>query len=73
MTNDEKYDVLQRMLQMQHGLRTVAEAAEIQGKLAQETGAEGLAFAVYMLRESILVYSKELSKWVTNYIGESDE
>jgi hypothetical protein len=70
VTNDEKYDVLQRMLQMQHGLRTVAEAAEIQGKLAQETGAEGLAFAVYMLRESILVYSKELSKWVTEYIGE---
>lgn len=73
MTNDEKYDVLQRMLQMQHGLRTVAEAAEIQGKLAKETGADGLSFAVYMLRESILVYSKELSKWVTNYIGESDE
>lgn len=70
MTDNEKYDVLQRMLQMQHGLRTVAEAAEAQGRLAKETGAEGLAFAVYMLRESILIYSKELSKWVTEYIGE---
>jgi len=70
VTDNEKYDVLQRMLQMQHGLRTVAEAAEAQGRLAKETGAEGLAFAVYMLRESILIYSKELSKWVTEYIGE---
>jgi hypothetical protein len=73
VTSDDKYETLRHMLALQHGLRTVAEAAEMQGKLAQETGADGLAFAVYMLRESILIYSKELSRWVTEYIGESDE
>ena len=55
---------------MQHGLRTVAEAAQLQAVLAKETGADGLAFAIHMLRESVLVYSTELSKWVEAYIGE---
>jgi hypothetical protein len=70
MREDERYAALRRMLEMQHGLRTVAEAAEAQAQLATETGALGLAFAIHMLRESVLVYSKELSKWVTEYIGE---
>ena len=72
MDSEEKYEVLARMLEMQHGLRTVAEAAQLQARLAKETGAEGLAFAIHMLRESVLVYSTELSKWVTEYIGESE-
>lgn len=55
---------------MQHALRTVAEAAQAQARLAQETGADGLAFAIHMLRESVLVYSTALSKWVEDYIGE---
>jgi hypothetical protein len=70
MTPDERYAVLGRMLEMQHSLRNVVEAAELQARLAKETGADGLAFAVHMLRESVLVYSTELSKWVTEYIGE---
>ena len=72
MDSDDKYEVLARMLEMQHGLRTVAEAAQLQATLAKETGADGLAFAIHMLRESVLVYSSELSKWVEEYIGESE-
>jgi len=70
--SEEKYEVLGRMLEMQHSLRIVAEAAQLQAALAKETGADGLAFAIHMLRESVLVYSTELSKWVTEYIGESE-
>jgi propanediol dehydratase small subunit len=70
MTSDERYETLGRMLEMQHSLRIVAEAAELQARLAKDTGADGLAFAIHMLRESVLVYSSELSKWVTEYIGE---
>jgi hypothetical protein len=70
MTPDERYAVLARMLEMQHSLRNVVEAAELQARLAKETGADGLAFAVHMLKESVLAYSRELSKWVTEYIGE---
>ena len=72
MDSEERYEVLARMLEMQHGLRTVAEAAQLQAALAKETGADGLAFAIHMLRESVLVYSTELSKWVEAYIGESE-
>ncbi len=72
MDSEERYDALARMLEMQHALRTVAEAAQAQARLAQETGADGLAFAIHMLRESVLVYSTELSKWVEAYIGESE-
>ena len=70
MDDDEKYETLQRMLEMQHALRSVAEAAEMQAELAKATGADGLAFATFMMRESLLVYSKELSKFVSAYIGE---
>ena len=70
MTSDDKYEVLARMLEMQHSLRKVAEAANLQAALAKDTGADGLAFAIHMLRESVLVYSSELSKWVEEYIGE---
>jgi hypothetical protein len=70
MTSDERYAVLGRMLEMQSSLRAVAEAAHLQAKLAQETGADGLSLAIHMLRESVLVYSQELSKWVAEYIGE---
>lgn len=57
---------------MQHSLRTVVEAAEVQAALAKATGDEGFAFAIYMLRESLMIYSKELSKYVSKYVGESD-
>jgi len=70
MDDDEKYATLRRMLEMQHALRSVAEAAEMQAELAKATDATGLAFAILMLRESLLVYSKELSDFVTEYIGE---
>ena len=70
--SDDKYEALSRMLEMQHSLRKVAEAANLQAALAKDTGADGLAFAIHMLRESVLVYSTELSKWVTEYIGESE-
>jgi hypothetical protein len=72
VNSDEKYDALGRMLEMQAALRKVADGAELQATLAKQTGADGLAFAIHMLRESVLVYSSELSKWVEEYIGESE-
>lgn len=58
---------------MQHCLRDVTDAMEMQGKLAKAVGADGLATAAYMLKESIAVYSTELRKFVAGYIaGEYD-
>jgi hypothetical protein len=72
MTNDEKVDVLRRLLAMQQTLRTVMEAVETQGQLCDSAGAKGLAFSVYMLRESLAAYSKELNRWVEGYLAEDD-
>lgn len=72
MDEDERYATLRRFLALQHSLRTVVEAAEMQAELAKAAGHDGFAMAIYMLRESVLVYSKELSRFVSEYIGEAD-
>lgn len=72
MDEDERMQILRRMLDQQHALRTVVEAASLQAELAKAANADSLALAIYMLCECLKVYSKELSKFVTNYIGEEE-
>ena len=72
MDEEERMAVLRRLLEQQHALRSVVEAASLQAELAKEAKADALAFAIFMLRESLKVYSKELSKFVHRYIGEAD-
>lgn len=72
MDEKERYDTLRRFLSLQHFLRSVVEAAETQAALATAAGHDGFALAIHMLRESVLVYSSELSRFVKEYIGESD-
>lgn|GEM_PF-3468819 len=68
MDEDEKADVLQRLLEMQAKLRVVVEIAEVHGRLADNAGAKGFALAAFMLRESLAVYSSELSDFVEHYL-----
>lgn len=72
MEEDERMRILRRMLEQQHALRTVVEAASLQAELAKAANAESLALAIWMLCECLQVYSKELSKFVTKYIGEEE-
>jgi hypothetical protein len=72
MTPEDRADVVRRLLAMQHSLRTVIEAAEVQATYCDAAGAKGLAFAVHMLKESLSVYSSELNRWVTAYIEDDD-
>lgn len=72
MHDHERTALLRKLLDMQHSLRNVVEAAEMQADLAKSTGDDGFAFAIYMLRESLMIYSRELSKYVSKHIGESD-
>ena len=72
MEEDERMRILRRMLEQQHALRTVVEAASLQAELAKAANAESLALAIYVLCEDLQVYSKELSKFVTKYIGEEE-
>ena len=55
---------------MQGSLRAVMEAAEMQGRICDAAGESGLAFAVFMVKESIAVYSQQLNVFVTEYLEE---
>ena len=72
MDDEERMGVLRRLLEQQHALRTVVEAASLQAELAKAANADGLALAIFMLVECLKVYSKELSKFVREYVGEAD-
>ena len=72
MDEDERMGVLRRLLEQQHALRTVVEAASLQAELAKAANADALALAIFMLVECLQVYSKELSKFVREYVGEAD-
>ena len=72
MDEEDRMRVLRRLLEQQHALRTVVENASLQAELAKAANADSLALAIFMLVECLQVYSRELSKFVTNYIGESD-
>lgn len=71
MDEEERMRILRRMLEQQHALRTVVEAAHLQAQLAKAANAESLALAIHVLCEDLQVYSKELSKFVTKFIGEA--
>lgn len=72
MDDEERMGVLKRLLEQQHALRTVVEAASLQAELAKAANAESLALAIFMLVECLKVYSQELSKFVRRYVGEAD-
>jgi hypothetical protein len=70
MDKAERLDIARRLMAMQASLRAVMEVAELQGQVCDAAGESGLAFAVYMLKESIGAYSKQLNVFVTEYLEE---
>jgi hypothetical protein len=63
VNDEQKLEALNRLLAVQKMLRSVADAATLAAEEAEEAEATGLSFAVLMVRESILAYSKELNRW----------
>lgn len=72
MTEEERLVVLKRLLEHQHALRSVVEAAGVQGAIAKEIGYDRFALAAFMLQEALISYSQELGEFVKGYIGESE-
>lgn len=70
MTPDERRDFANRLIAQQQMLRTVFEACESQAAICDYAGAKRLAFAIHMVRESLIVYSKELNTFVLRFLGE---
>lgn len=66
----DRIEIARRLMAMQASLRAFMEAAEMQGQICDAAGESGLAFAVYMLKESIGAYSKQLNVFVTEYLEE---
>lgn len=65
----QRAEIVRRLMAMQSSLRNVIDAAEMQGRICDAAGESGLAFAVYMLRESLAAYSKQLSVFVEDYVS----
>jgi len=64
MTDEERADIIVRLIAMQNVLRTVCEGAEQAGQLAKEADADGLAMATFLMKESIEQYARELNRFV---------
>ena len=77
MTPSERRHFAGRLVAMQQTLRSVFEACDAQAAVCDEAGGKRLAFAVHMVRESLIVYSKELNTFVlrvmSDDIGSDDE
>lgn len=71
MTGEERADLAMRLISMQGLLKDLAEAASDQATLCKEVRASGLAMSAFMLEEAILSYSRELTKWVAEYLAEN--
>lgn len=63
VTNDEKIDIAQRLLRMQSMLRDVCDACRQHGELCKTLDQPGLAFASFMVGESIAAFSKEVVRY----------
>ncbi len=72
MTPTERKHFATRLIAMQETLRTVFEACDAQASICQECGANRLAFAVHMVRESLIGYSKELNVYVLRVMSDED-
>jgi hypothetical protein len=72
MTPKERKYFASRLVAMQQTLRTVFEACEAQAAICEEAGANRLAFAVHMVRESLIGYSKELNVYVLRVMSDDD-
>lgn len=71
MTADERADLAMRLIAMQGLLRDFAGAAGEQARLCQQVDAGGLAVSAFMLEEAIKVYSRELARWVAEYLAKN--
>lgn len=70
MTADERADLAMRLISMQGLLKDLAEAAASQADICKQVRASGLAMSAFMLEEAIKAYSKELTKWVVEFLEE---
>ena len=70
MTDDEKLDVAARLLRMQGMLRDVMDACYQHGELCKSLGEPGLAFASFMVGESIGAFSKAVVRYTETALDE---
>lgn len=72
VTPEDKADAIRRLLAVENSVRTLADASEEVADAAKQAGANGLAFALLMVRESILIYGKEAAKWTRKLLSDLD-
>jgi hypothetical protein len=66
VTPDEKLDIAERLMRMQSMLRDVCDACRQHGELCKSIDQPGLAFASFMVGESIAAFSREVGRYTEN-------
>lgn len=69
MTPEERQDVAKRLMGMQKMLKDVCDACEAQADVCDTAGVKRLSFAVHMVREALIVYSRELNRYAISYMN----
>ena len=67
MNDEDRADIVMRLVAMQEALRSVCQGAEQAARIADASGAPGLAVATFLMKESIEEYSKQLGRFVLGF------
>lgn len=70
VTPDEKLDIAERLLRMQSMLRDVVDACNAHAEICKTLGEPGLAFASFMVGESISAFSKAVVRYSKTALDE---
>ena len=62
-------DPLKALIGMQNAVRDMAEAAEQVAQVAKDADESAIAFAAFMLRESLLAYGKAVAEYMKESRG----
>lgn len=70
MTEGERVELIRRMVEMQGTMRTLIEYVGVVAAECDDIGEKGLAFSIYMIRESLAVYSSQVLKYTRKVLEE---
>jgi len=68
VTNEERIELLDRVASSQRTIRALIEIVDEQAAVMAAAGEPGTAFSIYMIRESLAVYSSQLSRYLRKHL-----
>ena len=70
MTEDERLDLMRRMLAAQRTIRSLMDYLDGVAGECDDDDQKGMAFSIYMIREALAVYSLEMVAYTRKHRGD---